>query len=127
MKHKTNLALNIKYTTTFKTLTLKYTTFGYTPTQVLGYLAKYPFLYLPHGSGMGVYKDYMLTMGMRWRWVFEKFTSAGSNYVYLVDTRRGFGENFLVPTPHWKKPLIPGLVWNVPSIFQECPHHYPRI
>ncbi len=127
MKHKTNLTLNIKYTTTFKTLTLKYTTFGYTPTKVLGYLANtISFIYL-----MGQVWVYIKIIS--WRWVrgggrvFEKFTSTGSNYVYQVDTQWGFGEKFLVPAPHWKKPLIPGLVWNVPSIFQECPHHYPRI
>jgi hypothetical protein len=35
MKHKTNLTLNIKYETTFKTLTLKYTiATRYVPTKV---------------------------------------------------------------------------------------------
>jgi hypothetical protein len=47
MKHKTNLTLNIKYTTTFKTLTLKYTTAKCMPTKVLGYLANtLSFIYL---------------------------------------------------------------------------------
>jgi hypothetical protein len=39
MKPKTNLTLNVKYTTTFLTLTLKYTTIGYMPTKIFKYLA----------------------------------------------------------------------------------------
>ncbi len=47
MKHKTNPTVNIKYTTTFKTLTLKYTSTGYMPTKVLTYLGNtLSFIYL---------------------------------------------------------------------------------
>jgi hypothetical protein len=56
-----NLTLNVKYTT-FKTLTLKYTATGYTPTKILVYFTNT--LYLPHRSGMGIYKDYIPMMGM---------------------------------------------------------------
>lgn len=43
-------------------LTLKYTTTGYTPTKILVYFTNT--LYLPHRSGMGIYKDYIPMMGM---------------------------------------------------------------
>jgi hypothetical protein len=56
-----NLSLNIKYTI-FKTLTLKYSTTGYTPTKIPSYLTNT--LYLPHRSGMGTYKDYIPMVGM---------------------------------------------------------------
>jgi len=59
MKHKINLTLNVKYTTTFLTLTLKYTIVGYMPTKVLENLANtLSFIYL-----------------MSWVWVYIKIIS----------------------------------------------------
>jgi len=65
---------------------------------------KYPFLYLPHGLSMGIYKNYIPMMGMRWGWVFDKFTSAGSNYVYPGVIPGGGLEIFLAPAPYWWVP-----------------------
>jgi hypothetical protein len=46
MKQKINLTLNIKYKTTFKTLTLNCTIAKYMPTKVLKYLVNTPsFIY----------------------------------------------------------------------------------
>jgi hypothetical protein len=51
---------------------------------------------------MGVYKDYILTMGKSWG--------------------RGLEMIFLVPASHWKKPLIPGLVGNVQKLKIRVQH-----
>ncbi len=92
MKHETNLTLKHKVQNNFKNPNPKIyhcQVYAYKGTWVFG---KCLFLYLPHGSGMGIYKNYIPVKGMRqgcktqinlgWGRIVEKFTSAGSRYVY---------------------------------------------
>jgi hypothetical protein len=88
MKHKTNLTLNVKYTTTFLTLTLKYTTFEYTFTKILGYLTNTLF-YLPHGLNMGIHKDYIPMMGGGGGFLRSSHLPVLTMYTQ-VDTRQGY-------------------------------------